>query len=99
MMKLKPTKQIEAEIIDVKEERTQDGQRKGTLGAIQCMLPPVVGSNLTPTTFWVGSGFTQFQREDYWDDPAGLMGRVAVVKFQDYTDSGVPYFTRIVKII
>jgi ATP-dependent DNA ligase len=100
MMKLKPTKQLEATIIDVKEERTQDGDRKGTLGAIQCeiYLDYYYSDPPARVTFWVGSGFTAEERSSMWDTRDKLFGRIAVVKFQDYSSQGVPYFTRIVRI-
>jgi DNA ligase-1 len=87
LMKSKPRKTDEYEIIGFHEELSKDGTPKDTLGAL-------VLRDQDQRTFSVGSGsfLTQRNRDDLWDQRHELLGRTAVVKYQELTDRGVPRF-------
>jgi len=84
LMKLKPRKKTEADVIGVIEEVDKYGNLKGALGAFMCELPD-------GTRFSVGSGFTAAQREEWWG--LGMKKPVRIlVYYQELSNSGVPIF-------
>lgn len=54
-----------------------DGKYKGTLGRINC--------NYKGSTLGVGSGFTDSQRELYWNCPEEIVGKIVTVKYKTET--------------
>jgi DNA ligase-1 len=71
-MKWKPTVTVDLEVIDV-EEGT--GKNKGRLGALVC-----AGNDLGfDISVNVGSGFTDSDRTDYWDNSDMVVGRTAEI--------------------
>jgi DNA ligase-1 len=71
-MKWKPTVTVDLEVIDV-EEGT--GKNKGRLGALVC-----AGNDLGfDISVNVGSGFTDSDRTDYWDNSDMVIGRTAEI--------------------
>jgi DNA ligase 1 len=92
VMKFKPKKEDEYEIVGAQEEYDKDGEPKGTLGALICKSGD---GNL----FNVGTGFAEMQRAVLWDLKDTLNGRVAKVKYQHLTDGKkVPRFPVFVEI-
>jgi len=83
MMKLKPTKSDYYRIIGYKEELSIEGIRKGQLGSVECV-------DSLGNTFFVGSGFQEWERIDLWQDPESLIGKFCHVKYQELTHRGVP---------
>jgi len=84
IMKWKPTKKDEYKIVDTLEEHDKHGQPKGTLGAFI-----VTDGN---ESFQVGTGFTEDQRQAYWNMRDMIPGRTCVVQYQHITSKGVPRF-------
>ena len=83
MMKLKPTKDDHYKIINFREEISIENVPKNRLGSVQCI-------DTKGSTFWVGSGFDAFQRENLWKNPKKLIGQFCHVKYQELTTRGVP---------
>jgi DNA ligase-1 len=42
--------------------------------------------------FQVGSGFTDAQRREIWDNQSAYLGKMATVKYQEFSALGVPRF-------
>lgn len=87
-LKMKPEETLDLEILNV-EEGT--GKYKNKLGAIICKI------NKDNDTVNVGSGFTDIERENYWNKRNELIGMIAEVKFQEKTKDGslrFPVFVR-----
>jgi len=84
IMKWKPKKQDEYEIVDLLEEHDKHGNPKGTLGAFVV----TDGTN----QFKVGTGFTEDQRKAYWEMKGMAMGRSCIIQYQHITSKGVPRF-------
>jgi len=85
LMKLKPRKTDEYDIIGTKEEISIDGTPKDTLGALICKKDNQI--------FSVGSGLTDEERRWFWEMRNELASGnyVAVVKYQNLTlHRGVP---------
>lgn len=92
MMKFKPKKTDIYRVVGYKEEVSIEGVPKGTLGALIC-----VGDE--GTQFSVGSGFTQEQRQKYWDIRNILLGKYCTVSYQHTTSKkGVPRFPVFVSV-
>jgi len=92
VMKFKPKKEDEYEIVGVQEEIDKDGNPKDTLGALVCKSGD---GNL----FKVGTGFTEERRAQLWDAQGILKGMKAVVKYQHLTSGKqVPRFPVFVEI-
>jgi len=93
VMKFKPKKEDEYEILGWKEEIDKDGNPKGTLGAV--ILASGDGS-----TFSAGSGFTRQQRVDLWNERDKLQGRNCRIQYQHLTSGKkVPRFPIFVEVI
>lgn len=86
LMKFKPKKQDDYLIVGYKEEVSKDGHLKGRLGSIICV-------GLDGTEFSVGSGLTDIDRVNLWEDRESLRGKTCTVKYQHITSGkGVPRF-------
>lgn len=85
MMKFKPRREDIYQIVAVKEEVSQYGEPKGSLGALICH------AHDEEKTFNVGTGFTPEQRRELWLQRETLPGRLVRVKYQHLTSArGVP---------
>ena len=78
VMKFKPKKEDEYEIVGVAEEHDIYGNPKGRLGALTCKS----GDN---DTFDVGTGFSDEERQRLWEISGLLPGMVAKVQYQHLT--------------
>lgn len=78
VMKFKPKKEDEYEVVGSVEEFDKDGNPKDRLGALICKSGD---GNL----FNVGTGFTDERREQLWDIKGILPGMIAKVKYQHIT--------------
>lgn len=72
LIKIKTFKHSDLKIIDVVEG---DGKYKGVLGAI------VV--DFRGNAVHVGSGFTDEQRKEYWEERDSLIGKIAEIKYKE----------------
>ena len=87
-VKVKQFDYIDCLVIDVFEGK---GKHKGMLGGVIVQLP-------NKKTCAVGSGFSDYERQYYWDNPNEIVGKYIEVKFQDYTKDGLlrfPVFVRV----
>ena len=92
VMKFKPKKEDQYEIIGVQEEIDKEGDPKGSLGAL--ILRSGDGE-----TFKVGTGFSAEQRQILWEIQDKLPGRLAKVKYQHITvGRAVPRFPVFVEL-
>ncbi|MDR2947034.1 MAG: hypothetical protein LBV79_09840 [Candidatus Adiutrix sp.] len=86
LMKFKPGREDEYQVIGAVEERDKNGQPKGRLGAL-------LAKGDDGAEFAVGTGFTAFQREELWAKRGCLAGRTVRIRFQELTSGrGVPRF-------
>lgn len=86
LMKFKPGREDEYQVVGAVEEVDQSGRPKGRLGAL-------VAKGDDGAEFSVGTGFTAFQREQMWAERARLAGRTVRIRFQELTSGrGVPRF-------
>lgn len=86
LMKFKPGREDEYEVVGAVEEQDQSGRPKGRLRALL-----VKGDD--NTQFAVGTGFTARQREELWADTVSLVGHKVRIRFQELTSGrGVPRF-------
>ena len=93
IMKCKPGKFDDYDVIDYQEEHSIYGEPKGALGAL--VLKSEAGS-----VFSVGSGFTRQQRQDLWLERDGLKGRRCTVKYQELTvGREVPRFPVFISLV
>ncbi len=74
-IKHKPEKDGDFKVIDLIEGT---GKYKGKLGAIKVLLD-------TGKECQVGSGFTDKQREEFWNNPGLILNHIVEVYFQEYT--------------
>lgn len=74
LIKVKKFYTLDLECLYIEEG---DGKNSGTLGAIVCKY----GNN----TVKVGSGFTDEQRNYYWNNPNEIAGHVVEVKYKEIT--------------
>tara|TARA_B100000700_G_scaffold221235_1_gene243545 strand:+ start:343 stop:1599 length:1257 start_codon:yes stop_codon:yes gene_type:complete len=77
VMKVKEFHDVDLPIIGL-EEGT--GRHAGRLGAVKIDFNGVIVK--------VGSGFSDEQREQVWNDQAGFMGRIIEVRYQEVTPDG-----------
>jgi len=93
MMKFKPKKEDDYEVIGWKEEISKDGVPKARLGALVCR-----GTDGTP--FSVGSGLDDETRERLWESKESLPGRICKVQYQHLTaGKKVPRFPVFVSVV
>jgi DNA ligase-1 len=93
IMKFKPKKEDDYEIVGYEEEISIEGRPKNTLGSLLCK------SN-DGNTFNIGTGFSKDQREHLWRVRETLPTRIAKVKYQHLTSGKqVPRFPVFVEII
>ena len=93
VMKFKPKKEDEYEIIDYSEEVTISGNPKGSLGALIC-------KSGDGNVFSVGTGFTRGQRDHLWEERENLSGKFVKVQYQHLTSGKkVPRFPVFVEVI
>lgn len=88
MIKLKPFKDEDLEIVDIVEG---EGKYEGSLGSIV-----VRGNNVADTS--VGSGFTDADRKEIWDNKNKYIGKTAQIKYFEISEDKVlrfPIFERI----
>jgi len=78
MSKIKPRLSETYEVIGYEEEISIHGERKDSLGAL--ILKDDRGE-----VFKVGSGFTAWERQEYWREPEELIGKTAKIRFQALT--------------
>jgi len=84
LLKLKPRVSESFSIIDVEEEKSIEGEPKGTFGSFTCVT---YGNEW----FSVGSGPTDNQRNLLWKHREYFIGETIKIRFQDYTKvRGVP---------
>jgi DNA ligase-1 len=83
LLKVKRFHDAEAQVI---EHQRGAGRHKGRLGALLVSLP-------NGTTFSVGTGFTDAQREN-----PPLVGSVITFRYQELSDRGVPRFPSFVRV-
>ncbi len=74
LIKIKSFKHADVRCIDVIEG---DGKYKGTLGLIKC--------DYKGYELGVGSGFTDEQRNYYWNHPNEIIGKIVQIKFKNET--------------
>jgi DNA ligase 1 len=92
IMKFKPKKQDEYEIVGYTQEVSIHGEPKQSLGAFICQ-----GDD--GTTFNVGTGFDKVDREFFWSQADYYIGKTCVVKYQHLTHgNGVPRFPVFVEV-
>ncbi len=93
VMKFKPKKEDNYEIIGYEEEVSIEGNPKNSLGALKCM------SN-DGNTFSVGTGYSRDVRDSLWTIRKSLIGKTAKVKYQHITSGRqVPRFPVFVEVI
>jgi len=92
VMKFKPKKEDDYEIVGFVEEHDKEGNPKDTLGALVCKSGD---GNL----FNVGTGFTDERRRELWEGRDLLLGMDAKVKYQHITNGNrVPRFPVFVEV-
>lgn len=92
VMKFKPKKEDDYEIVGVTEEIDKDGSPKDTLGALVCRS----GDG---NVFSVGTGFTDDRRKELWEGRDLIIGQRATVKYQHITTGNkVPRFPVFVEV-
>ena len=92
VMKFKPKKEDDYEIVGYEEEISIEGKPKNSLGALICRS----GDG---NTFSAGSGFSRDDRETLWNSKESLIGRICKIKYQHLTTGKqVPRFPVFVEI-
>jgi DNA ligase 1 len=91
LMKLKPTKTDVYKIEGFVEEMSIHDEPKDRLGAFICMKDG--------EAFTVGSGLTDAQRTEIWNNKGKYINKYIVVRYQDLTKRGIPRFGVFVEII
>jgi DNA ligase-1 len=93
VMKFKPKKEDDYEIVGYEEEMSIEGVPKGSLGSLHCRS----GDG---NTFSVGTGFSRDLRSRLWQGRESLKGKIAKVKYQHLTSGRkVPRFPVFVEVI
>lgn len=86
LLKYKRWRECRAECIDV---AAGEGKHAGRLGALCCQTR-------AGKRFSVGTGFSDQQREEFWDSPP--VRRDILVKYQEESSGGVPRFPVFVEV-
>jgi len=86
--KVKKFDTIDCTVIDIYEGKNK---YKNMLGGVIVQLP----NGLTNE---VGSGFSDFERQYYWDNPNEIVGNVIEIQYQEWTDKGKLRFPTFVRI-
>jgi DNA ligase-1 len=84
-LKVKPSNEIDAEVVEILEG---EGKHQGKLGAILCKAK--IGNK--EVLFRVGSGFTDSQREYFFENPEEIVGKIVEVQYQELTKDKIPRF-------
>ena len=93
VMKFKPKKEDEYEIIGYQEEIDISGNPKGSLGALVC-------KSGDGNTFNVGTGYKELERDSLWKSRQEIVGKLLRVKYQHLTSGKqVPRFPVFVSVI
>ena len=93
VMKFKPKKEDDYEIVGCEEEYDKEGNPKDTLGSLIC-------KSGDGSYFNVGTGFTENRRKELWEARQLIIGQVAKVKYQHLTSGKqVPRFPVFVEIV
>jgi DNA ligase 1 len=92
VMKFKPKKEDDYEIIGFAEELDKEGTPKDSLGSLVC-------KSGDGNIFNVGTGFTEERRKELWEGRDLLIGQIAKVKYQHITSGNkVPRFPVFVEV-
>lgn len=92
IMKFKPKKSDEYEIISFNQEMSINGVPKPSIGSLVC-------ASGDGTTFSVGTGFTREEREFLWNIRNELKGRICKVSYQHLSAKKVPMFPVFVEVL
>jgi len=93
VMKFKPKKEDEYEIVGVQEECDKEGNPKDRLGALAC-------NSGDGHVFKVGTGFSEEDRQNLWNSKQLIIGQKAKVKYQHITSGNkVPRFPVFVEVV
>jgi DNA ligase-1 len=93
VMKFKPKKEDNYEIVGVQEELDKRGKPKGSLGALIC-------KSGDDNWFHVGTGFTADDRQKLWKLKDTLVGNIATIKYQQLTSGRqVPRFPVFISVM
>jgi len=90
-LKVKPQNEIEAVIIDVIEG---DGKHQDMLGAL-LVVSEINGQRVV---YKVGSGFTDEERQELWENKENLIAKVIDVQYQELTKENIPRFPVFVRL-
>lgn len=74
LLKIKATEETVVQVVDVLEGTNSNEGRMGSV------LVVFTGKDGKEYTFGVGSGFTQWEREYYWDSPEMIVGKMIEVE-------------------
>lgn len=94
LLKAKRFLDIEAEVTGV-EQGEAGNRNEDRLGAIVCKFSDQNGKEIVCKC---GSGFSDDMRNKYWENPNLIIGKQVTIKFQEYTNDGVPRFPVFVAI-
>lgn len=94
IMKLKPTEKTEYKIIGHTQEIDIHREPKSALGAVICVTE-------SGSTFNVGTGpaLTREARVRIWPKRRYIIGRTAVVKYQELSKKGIPIFPVLMEVV
>ena len=91
MMKFKPKKSDTYMVCGWTKLQDKDGNWREELGALVLRDPE-------GNEFNVGTGFTQLQRRELWEERDKLMGKDCTINYQNLTERGVPRFSVFVSL-
>lgn len=92
VMKFKPKKSDHYVVTGWREELSQTGELKNSLGALEC-----VGT--ADVKFFVGTGFTAEQRSKLWKNRHELLGKTVHVQYQSTMKNQKPRFPVFVEVL
>ncbi len=77
-----------------------EGRLKGTLGAVECLVTKIIdGESRIIGRFHVGSGFTDGERDHFWNHPELIVGRPIKVKYLVLSSDGIPLNPTVLAIL